>query len=237
MKKNYGFTLIELLVVIAIIAILAAILFPVFAQAREKARQTSCLSNVKQFCTAWQLYADDYDETACPVYDVLTWQTWWDGFDDTWSGGTFDYSRGYLSPYIKNGQISACPSFPKGHSFDRPNTGYAYNRLIGGHENDTYDGWNPAPAALAEIANPAETVLFSDAGFRSGNAIYGSNVLYEPSAGYSTATKTYFVHNDMANVGFADGHAKAVKNPKYNLDATFKNLGTLSADDSLYDRY
>ena len=62
-KIKKGFTLIELLVVIAIIAILAAILFPVFAQAREKARQTSCLSNCKQLGTALQLYVDDYEET------------------------------------------------------------------------------------------------------------------------------------------------------------------------------
>ena len=61
MKRKEGFTLIELLVVIAIIAILAAILFPVFAKAREKARQTSCLSNVKQIMMAWKMYAQDFD--------------------------------------------------------------------------------------------------------------------------------------------------------------------------------
>ena len=235
MKK--GFTLIELLVVIAIIAILAAILFPVFATAREKARQASCLSNVKQFCLAWQMYADDYHETACPVYDIFTWQTWWDGFDDTWGAtGEFDYSRGYLSPYIKEGRISGCPSFPQGNSYDRPNTGYAYNRMIGGHENATYDGWDPAPAKLARIKSPAQTVLFSDAGFRSGNDVYGSNILYEPSAMWSTATKTFFLHNGNANVGFADGHAEAVKNPGYNQDPEQPELATLSADDSMYDR-
>ena len=63
MKRVRAFTLIELLVVIAIIAILAAILFPVFAQAREKARQTSCISNLKQLSLGWQMYIQDYDET------------------------------------------------------------------------------------------------------------------------------------------------------------------------------
>src|SRR5260370_34813798 len=63
MRRVWGFTLIELLVVIAIIAILAAILFPVFAQAREKARQVSCLSNIKQINLGWQMYMQDYDET------------------------------------------------------------------------------------------------------------------------------------------------------------------------------
>ncbi|MES2465576.1 MAG: prepilin-type N-terminal cleavage/methylation domain-containing protein, partial [Armatimonadota bacterium] len=66
-RRSSGFTLIELLVVIAIIAILAAILFPVFAQAREKARQTSCLSNVKQICLALNMYAQDADETYPPA--------------------------------------------------------------------------------------------------------------------------------------------------------------------------
>ncbi|MBQ0104704.1 MAG: prepilin-type N-terminal cleavage/methylation domain-containing protein [Armatimonadetes bacterium] len=235
LTKNKGFTLIELLVVIAIIAILAAILFPVFAQAREKARQTSCLSNVKQFCTAWQLYSDDFEETACPVY-LDDFQTWWDGYDNSWIDGNFYYDKGLLSPYIKNGQISACPSFPRGKTWDRPNTGYAYSMLIGNGFglSQSYD-WSCHPVAIAQIKNPSETVLFSDAGYNSGGEIYGSNCLYPPSQVGSTGTKTYFIHNDMANVGFADGHAKAVKNPKFNLDSKLPQLGTLSQDDSLYD--
>jgi prepilin-type N-terminal cleavage/methylation domain-containing protein/prepilin-type processing-associated H-X9-DG protein len=86
-----GFTLIELLVVIAIIAILAAILFPVFAKAREKARQTSCLNNVKQLATAWVAYAQDYDERTVPYR-----------YPDYWPQK--------LDPYVKNTQILVCPS-------------------------------------------------------------------------------------------------------------------------------
>lgn len=88
-----GFTLIELLVVIAIIAILAAILFPVFAQAREKARSTSCLSNLKQIGTGWFMYVQDYDETIPEGWSAI-------------SGGFHNL----VQPYMKNYQIVECPS-------------------------------------------------------------------------------------------------------------------------------
>ena len=89
-----GFTLIELLVVIAIIAILAAILFPVFARAREKARQTSCLSNLKQIGLAVMMYAQDYDECYPEPYTPFTnWPLW----QDT------------IQPYMKNTQLLICP--------------------------------------------------------------------------------------------------------------------------------
>ncbi len=89
-----GFTLIELLVVIAIIAILAAILFPVFARAREKARQSSCLSNVKQLSLCLLMYTQDYDERL-PRYHWGPWNTSW---------------RFQVVPYVKNEQIHKCPS-------------------------------------------------------------------------------------------------------------------------------
>ena len=94
-----GFTLIELLVVIAIIAILAAILFPVFARAREKARQTSCLNNAKQINLALQMYAQDYDEKICFMMTV----------DQGWTVPAQWWYQ-VLGPYVKNDQIWTCPS-------------------------------------------------------------------------------------------------------------------------------
>src|SRR6185503_12093281 len=101
-QPRVAFTLIELLVVIAIIAILAAILFPVFAQAREKARGASCLSNNKQIMTAAKMYNQDYDEKQVEYWyyyraDLGAYQTWME----------------MLNPYVKNRDIWICPSAPK----------------------------------------------------------------------------------------------------------------------------
>jgi prepilin-type N-terminal cleavage/methylation domain-containing protein len=96
-----GFTLIELLVVIAIIAILAAILFPVFAQARDKARSSACLSNTKQIGTAIMMYTQDYDETL-PEY--------WDDNAKPSNPNPLGYWHNHLQPYIKNYQVFICPS-------------------------------------------------------------------------------------------------------------------------------
>src|SRR5687768_12396979 len=93
-RKRPGFTLIELLVVIAIIAILAAILFPVFAQARQKARQAACLSNTRQIGTALAMYTQDWDET-----NVMNGYM---GGGATWPD--------LLQPYTKNKELFLCPN-------------------------------------------------------------------------------------------------------------------------------
>ena len=133
-SRKCGFTLIELLVVIAIIAILAAILFPVFARAREKARQATCQSNLKQFGLAAIMYSQDYDEVL-PGHTMNPNSTegypmWWDLFQ----------------PYIKNQQVGACPSATG------VTLGYGYNVLIPAH----------AGMPIGQIGKPAETILISD---------------------------------------------------------------------------
>src|SRR5450755_2936949 len=106
MKNRTGFTLIELLVVIAIIAILAAILFPVFAQAREKARQTSCASNMKQLGLAFTQYVQDNDETMPAGAKSPFYLDCGDGSGAGWAGNVY--------PYVKSIGAYACPDDPTG---------------------------------------------------------------------------------------------------------------------------
>jgi prepilin-type N-terminal cleavage/methylation domain-containing protein/prepilin-type processing-associated H-X9-DG protein len=131
-----GFTLIELLVVIAIIAILAAILFPVFAQARESARKISCLSNVKQLALGWLMYSQDYDEAY-----AMTAQLDGDPATGNWWGTSQRFWQEFIEPYVKNGgssmvsskaiTIFTCPNYLKvpratdeaGNACDDPNPG------------------------------------------------------------------------------------------------------------------
>ncbi|MBC8134791.1 MAG: DUF1559 domain-containing protein [Fibrella sp.] len=128
-RHRSAFTLIELLVVIAIIAILAAILFPVFAQARDKARQASCLSNIKQLGLAVNMYTQDYDEMF-PVH------AYWEGNWDT-AAGKAEYWQGRVLPYIKSLDVFRCPSdadVSKG-TVDGSDAGarvsYAFNSVVG----------------------------------------------------------------------------------------------------------
>lgn len=149
-RNQKGFTLIELLVVIAIIAILAAILFPVFAQAREKARAISCLSNSRQLASANYMYTQDYDETLLPAanYAVNPPTIWIEA----------------IIPYIKNEQIFLCPSasgarFPASWSL-RNFAPLGYNSQTGidprGLESPT------STMSLAALEEPARAVLIAD---------------------------------------------------------------------------
>ncbi len=199
-----GFTLIELLVVIAIIAILAAILFPVFARAREKARQTSCLSNMKQIATATEMYTQDYDE----CYPISIYPS---------AVGVVTFYH-ELMPYMKNSQILECPSEPKRIGMDEleaalgvppvpglTGTGFNGNYAI---FEDGYTASSPNPitgewgavVSNAQLVYPAETFVMGDGEIASG---YGDMDPFDsPVVG---------AHNEGFNAAFADGHAKWIK--------------------------
>jgi len=199
MRTRHGFTLIELLVVIAIIAILAAILFPVFAKAREKARQTSCLANVKQFNLAILSYAQDYDETL-PMSTTLT------------SVGAMTLAD-LVQPYCKDQQIIFCPSDKTG-SVDIANVfGLAGIPMAPGavvrmgytvNYNLLPDMINPAAPkyvwSLGEVAYPSECDMLFD-------GIY--NV---PMALAGRWSEPHSRHNQGVNLGYVDGHAKWMGN-------------------------
>ena len=232
--RRTGFTLIELLVVIAIIAILAAILFPVFAKAREKARQTSCLSNLKQLGLAALMYCQDYDETM-PLAYYEDWLHYWDCSLDpmTWT----EAGPGLLEPYTRSGQIRGCPSF-RVSGGDRKYTGYAYNTsFLGSNPVDPW-GARRGPASLGSVNDPVATVMMCDSAIYSwwSNSVIGNNLLKAPYEVDYYGPNVHFRHNGTANVVYVDGHAKAEAR-KQNVIAGQPDLGDLSQDASAYDLY
>lgn len=181
MKQSRGFTLIELLVVIAIIAILAAILFPVFAKAREKARQSSCNSNNKQIAIAALQYAQDYDERTCPSYDAAAISSIWNQ---------------KLQPYMKSTQALQCPSSARVGTGTASAYGWNYSYLT--YTFGGASGYGKGGIALANITAPAETI---NAGDSEANTL-GYVIAY--SGGYAPTG----IHNEGSNFCFCDGHAK-----------------------------
>ena len=241
--KQAGFTLIELLVVIAIIAILAAMLFPVFARARAKAMETDCLSNVKQLALAFTMYADDYDGVMPPAYyytgDFMGdyEEHAWD-FHCYWNGtGLVSYELGLIGPYTQNEQLSHCKTFvaPSGN---RPTSGYGYNAsYVGGSPDE-----GKQPAVLANIRAAADTVLLCDSayydnetGWTPYTGISQNNYLRSPlDPSNYVGPNVHYRHKGAANVAYCDGHAKAATT-KYGVSADSPDLAYLSADDSAYD--
>jgi len=207
-RYRSGFTLIELLVVIAIIAILAAILFPVFSRAREKARQASCQSNLKQLALAVLMYIQDYDETYPPFAYMV--------------GAVPITAFQMVIPYMKNDQILLCPDDKVGRTLGAgtfipsppaPKCSYAANLadpVVAGFDftaptyvlGDPTPLANPGPqpvVAESQIGYPAQTTLLWDG---------KSNPGFPPAP---PVLLPDHCHNEVANVAFCDGHVKACK--------------------------
>jgi prepilin-type N-terminal cleavage/methylation domain-containing protein/prepilin-type processing-associated H-X9-DG protein len=198
-----AFTLIELLVVIAIIAILAAILFPVFAQAREKARQAMCLTHQKELGTAIRMYCSDWDET----FPYQIWieygkvdndiDNWWNTLKANWAGG--------ILPYTKNSKVYNCPSnVNTAHPGAAQQVSYVANGAV-----------VQVPLTDSELTKPADTIILQDIGWAwPWSVCYpywdGNQNMYFAELGGRT-TDQYSPHMKGLNITFCDGHAKWVR--------------------------
>jgi prepilin-type N-terminal cleavage/methylation domain-containing protein/prepilin-type processing-associated H-X9-DG protein len=228
-QTKSAFTLIELLVVIAIIAILAAILFPVFAQAREKARAISCVSNLKQSGLAAVMYAQDYDETLPGM-----WQ--WSP-EAIYAHSPYLYPPGWTlqqanqgcetCPYLKNTDVFRCPDRQNNYGGTWAGYGYAYPTMWGTYPpipGSPY-GW-PCGPALAQLSAPASTVMIMDDGIWAGTPTCNATTWQGIYSGCDTRTGYIYpyvyqpltsqwsapwpFHSNKCNIAYADGHVKAV---------------------------
>lgn len=195
-SRQRGFTLIELLVVIAIIAILAAILFPVFAKAREKARQTSCLSNMKQIGLGLTSYCADYDDTLPLSYTYL---------NGSGGAGGYNHWSGAVRPYVMNDQLYVCASDKnKGltptNPFDlqAPRISYIANETVMGRPRPHYKA-----VGLGEIEEPASLIMIgeiTDYPYAIGGSSGPSGVAYK-SHRPANVLSAACTNNDSAPAG------------------------------------
>ncbi len=229
-NRRTGFTLIELLVVIAIIAILAAILFPVFAQAREKARATSCLSNEKQIALAFLMYSQDYDETfplRTPAPGLE--QVWLTQPPDARAGNQqvrASYWIAATNAYTKNYQIWKCPSTPDidflqvGDYKYQVATSYSFNSMLGAATQASvtqpascpliWEGYGKAASIDFSLNNPYNadgdnSVIPWPAVYRDPGATCNSTF------GMWTFGFDFRIHTAAQNMAYSDGHAKFTK--------------------------
>ncbi|MBM3459076.1 MAG: prepilin-type N-terminal cleavage/methylation domain-containing protein [Armatimonadetes bacterium] len=225
LQKRRGFTLIELLVVIAIIAILAAILFPVFAQAREKARGSACLSNVRQMGLGAVMYAQDYDEfypgmwqwSPCAIQAHSPYL-----YRRTWTMAEAEQNC-QICPYVKNAQVFSCTTRQNPCSY-----GYAYPTMWGAYPPIPNSAFGfPTGPGLAEFQTPADTIMITDSGIFPGTpacnarTYQGIYSLCGPRTGYSypyvyePTTNPWSaplpLHQALTNTAFVDGHVKPMK--------------------------
>lgn len=236
--KKAGFTLVELLVVIAIIAILAAILFPVFAQAKAAAQKTNALSSVRQIAMASNMYSNDYDgvliRDRIPTIGKINY--WWGSFDGT----RLQPEEGLLFPYTKNATIQSDPTFPNALRTSIGLTGFGYNYAYLS-PTDYDSSWNatPRPVSESQVNTPAETLTFASSA-RINNWSYGTSWRLEGSPYIDPPSQQYpSIHarhvGRSAVVAWLDGHASSAKVSAPNGEFGFGLQGAWFNQESLGD--